>query len=58
MIAHATLAVNNYATAKEFYRKALAPLGYEFTDDHPDWNADGNNVEAVWFDYSKVEAGK
>jgi catechol 2,3-dioxygenase-like lactoylglutathione lyase family enzyme len=128
MIAHASLNVNNYETAKEFYRKALSPLGYEFTEDHPEWNAggykeggntsfwiaqkekaqgghvafevknkeaveafykealaagakdngapgyrteywpgyyaafvhdgDGNNVEAVWFDYSKVEGGK
>ena len=41
MIAHATLAVADYAIAKELYRKMLAPLGYEFTDDHPEWKADG-----------------
>jgi catechol 2,3-dioxygenase-like lactoylglutathione lyase family enzyme len=126
MIAHATLAVSDYEKSKGFYQKILAPLGYEFTDDHPEWmaggykeggntsfwigqkenvqgghvafeaktkeavdefykialaeggkdngapgyrteywpgyyaafvhDADGNNVEAVWFDYSKVEA--
>ncbi len=41
MIAHASLAVTNYATAKEVYRKILAPLGYEFTEDHPEWSAGG-----------------
>jgi len=41
MIAHAMLAVGNYATAKEFYRQVLAPLGYEFTEDHPEWKAGG-----------------
>ncbi|MBX4192019.1 VOC family protein [Candidatus Parcubacteria bacterium] len=41
MIAHATLAVSDYNTAKEFYKKALAPLGYEFTEDHPEWGAGG-----------------
>jgi len=41
MIAHASLAVKDYATAKEVYRKMLEPLGYEFTDDHPDWQAGG-----------------
>jgi len=41
MIAHASLAVSDYATAKEFYKKALAPVGYEFTDDHPEWGAGG-----------------
>jgi catechol 2,3-dioxygenase-like lactoylglutathione lyase family enzyme len=29
MIAHTSLAVSNYATSKTFYKKALAPLGYE-----------------------------
>jgi catechol 2,3-dioxygenase-like lactoylglutathione lyase family enzyme len=28
MIAHTTLAVSNYRRSKEFYIKALAPLGY------------------------------
>lgn len=129
MIAHATLLVGSYETAKKFYESALGSIGYKFTEDHPDWHAggyfdgkntdfwigepkegfkaggghvafeaktkeavdefykvalaegakdngapgyrteywpgyyaafvhdaDGNNVEAVWFDYSKVEA--
>lgn len=29
MIAHTTLPVGNYARAKKFYKKALAPLGYK-----------------------------
>ncbi len=41
MIAHASLPVSNYETAKEFYKKALAPLGYTLTDDHPEWGAGG-----------------
>lgn len=41
MIAHAALTVSNYEKAKEFYRKTLAPIGYEFTDDHPEWKAGG-----------------
>ena len=28
MIAHASIPVSNYKNAKEFYNKALAPLGY------------------------------
>jgi len=41
MIAHASIAVRNYDTAKEFYRKALKTVGYEFTQDHPEWKAGG-----------------
>jgi catechol 2,3-dioxygenase-like lactoylglutathione lyase family enzyme len=41
MIAHASVAVSDYAKAKEFYRKSLAPLGYELTQDHPEWKAGG-----------------
>jgi catechol 2,3-dioxygenase-like lactoylglutathione lyase family enzyme len=41
MIAHATLPVSNYEKAKGFYKKSLAPLGYEFTEDHPEWKAGG-----------------
>ncbi|MBI4079616.1 VOC family protein [Candidatus Kaiserbacteria bacterium] len=123
MIAHATIAVSDYQRAKEFYKKALAPLGYtnnmEFGDTggfndgkntdfwiarkvkvvpmhvafeaknkaqvdnfykealaagakdngkpgyRTDYwigyyaafvhDADGNNVEAVWYDYSQVK---
>ena len=123
MIAHTSLAVGNYGKSKEFYIKALAPLGYSnnmeygeaagFNDGKntdfwiakqdtvvpthvafeaknreevaafhkaalaaggkdnggPGYRAeywpgyyassvydpDGNNIEAVWYDYSKVE---
>lgn len=41
MIAHAALSVSDYNTAKEFFKKALAPLGYTFTQDHPEWKAGG-----------------
>jgi len=123
MIAHTSLAVSDYAAAKMFYKKALAPLGYEnnmeygeaagfndgkntdfwigrhdtFAPSHvafeaknkeqveafyqaalaaggkdnggpgyrPDYwpgyyaafvyDPDGNNIEAVWYDYSAVK---
>jgi catechol 2,3-dioxygenase-like lactoylglutathione lyase family enzyme len=122
MIAHTTLGVSHYPTAKEFYRKALAPLGYDDTMEFGDaagfndgkntdfwitqqdtvvpthvafearsreqvesfhqaalqaggrdngspgyrdywpgyyaafvYDPDGNNIEAVWYDYSKGE---
>lgn len=126
MIAHTTLAVSNYKRSREFYIKALTPLGYDnnmeygeaagFNDgkntdfwitkkDNVDpthvafeakgreevvafhraalaaggtdnggpgyrteyWpgyyasfvhDPDGNNIEAVWYDYSKVEPGQ
>jgi catechol 2,3-dioxygenase-like lactoylglutathione lyase family enzyme len=41
MIAHATLAVSSYEQAKKFYQAALKPLGYDFTEDHPEWKAGG-----------------
>ncbi len=41
MIAHASLPVSDYNKAKEFYRKVLAPVGYELTEDHPEWEAGG-----------------
>lgn len=43
MIAHATILVRDYDTAKGFYTKALAPLGYTMNMDHPEWNAGGYN---------------
>lgn len=43
MIAHATLPVRDYERAKEFYKKALAPLGYTMNMDHPEWKAGGYN---------------
>ena len=41
MIAHASILVSDYNAAKEFYRKALKPVGYELTMDHPEWKAGG-----------------
>ncbi len=126
MIAHTGILVGDYAKSKEFYTKALAPLGYEFSMESGDacgfkeggntsfwisaaktlvplhvafeakdkasvdafhkealkygatdngapgyrvdyWpgyyaafilDRDGHNIEAVWFDYSKVKKGK
>jgi catechol 2,3-dioxygenase-like lactoylglutathione lyase family enzyme len=34
MIAHTGLAVSDYQTSKAFYKKALAPLGYENNMEH------------------------
>lgn len=49
MIAHASLPVGSYEKAKEFYKKILVPLGYTFTEDHPEWKAggyfDGKNTD-------------
>lgn len=49
MIAHASLPVSSYDTAKEFYKTVLAPLSYTFTEDHPEWKAggyfDGKNTD-------------
>lgn len=41
MIAHTALRVGAYATAKEFYAKALAPLGYELKRDFPEYKTAG-----------------
>jgi catechol 2,3-dioxygenase-like lactoylglutathione lyase family enzyme len=43
MIAHASIFVRDYESAKEFYKKALVPLGYTLTMDHPEWKAGGFN---------------
>ena len=43
MIAHASLPVGNYKKAKEFYKKALEPLGYALTMDMDEWKAGGFN---------------
>src|SRR5829696_9235056 len=47
MIAHTSLAVRNFAAAKKFYQKALAPLGYAAkmeADDAAGFN-DGKNTD-------------
>ena len=41
MIAHITLGVSNYKKAKDFYERAVSPLGYKLTQDHPKWKASG-----------------
>ncbi|MDO8548294.1 MAG: VOC family protein [bacterium] len=43
MIAHASIAVGDYPKAKEFYKKALKPLGYTLTMDMEQWKAGGYN---------------
>ncbi len=49
MIAHTSVAVTDYAKSKEFYKKALAPLGYTLTKDMPEYMAagfyDGKNTD-------------
>ncbi len=41
MIAHAGIHVNDYDKAKEFYTKALAPLGYKLNMDMAEYKAGG-----------------
>ena len=41
MIDHTGVSVSDYEKGKEFYRKALAPLGYEITMDIPEYKACG-----------------
>jgi catechol 2,3-dioxygenase-like lactoylglutathione lyase family enzyme len=51
MIDHVSLRVSDYAQGKEFYTKALAPLGYELLKDFPDYKAGGfgaNGAAQLW----------
>lgn len=41
MISHTSVAVKNYQKSKEFYEKALAPLGYTLGMDVPEYKACG-----------------
>ena len=41
MIAHTTLHTSDIAKAKEFYSKALAPLGYKVTQEYPEYHVAG-----------------
>ena len=41
MIAHTTLLTGDIAKSKEFYRKALAPLGYTLSKDMPEYKVAG-----------------
>jgi len=51
MIDHVTLQVSNVEKAKEFYKKALAPLGYSILSDFPEWKLAGmgaGKASDVW----------
>jgi catechol 2,3-dioxygenase-like lactoylglutathione lyase family enzyme len=41
MIAHTGINVPDYKKGKEFYKKALAPLGYKLHMDYAKWKAGG-----------------
>lgn len=41
MIAHVSINVSDFAKSKEFYSKALAPLGYELLRDLSEWSVAG-----------------
>jgi len=45
MIDHVTVHVNDISKSKEFYMKALAPLGYAVTTEMPEWKVVGFGVE-------------
>lgn len=47
MIDHTTLYVSDFARAKEFYTKALAPLGYSVLMEFPEWNTAGFGAEGA-----------
>ncbi len=41
MIAHVSINVSDFGKSKEFYTKALAPLGYELIKEFPEWSVAG-----------------
>lgn len=41
MIEHVSVPVSDYQKSKEFYRKLLAPVGYELYRDMDEWKAGG-----------------
>lgn len=41
MIAHVSVPVKDYKKAKELYKAMLGAVGYEMTQDHPEWKAGG-----------------
>jgi catechol 2,3-dioxygenase-like lactoylglutathione lyase family enzyme len=45
MIDHVTLHVEDIEKSKEFYSKALAPLGYVQTSEFPEWKVAGFGVD-------------
>lgn len=60
MIDHASVGVSDYQKGKEFYEKALAPLGYKPTMDLPDYKACGFGVGEGMRDFwiGEPEGGK
>lgn len=54
MLSHISLKVSDIAKAKEFYIKALAPLGYKVNMDYPDYKmaglADAQGHTDFWLD--------
>ena len=69
MIAHTTLPVSDYRRAKAFYIETLASgaTGKGGTVYHDYWpgyyaafvyDLNGHNIEAVWYDYGKLESGE
>ncbi len=45
MLDHVSLHVNDYIKAKEFYSKALAPLGYSVLMDFAEWSVAGMGAD-------------
>ena len=41
MIAHVSVPVKDYKKAKKLYKAMLGAVGYEMTQDHPEWKAGG-----------------
>ncbi len=61
MIAHTSVAVKDYAKSKEFYTKALAPIGYSVGMDLPDYQAcgykDEGGVQDFWIGQNAAASG-
>lgn len=52
MIDHTSLHVKDIEKSKQFYAKALAPLGYEQLSEFPEWKVVGmgaNGKSDIWF---------
>jgi predicted lactoylglutathione lyase len=61
MIAHTSVAVKEYQKSKEFYQKALAPLGYTIGMDLPGYGAcgfkDAKGTQDFWIGVSPDASG-
>jgi predicted lactoylglutathione lyase len=61
MIAHTSVAVKEYAKSKEFYTKALAPIGYSVGMDLPEYQAcgfkDADGVQDFWIGQNTAACG-